>query len=99
MIHPAAADSDKTEVRLQAVLALLKGSAIKEVQARFGISRSSLYIYKRRALTAMREALKDEKCGPHHPHNRLAKETEEAVRAVCERHPTWSSYQVKERLG
>jgi hypothetical protein len=89
----------KGERRRQAVLALLAGDAIAEVQARFGFSRSSLFAYKRRALQAMHEALKDKRCGPRHPHNRLALATEAAVRAVYERHPTLSSYQVKEQLG
>lgn len=90
---------EKTVVRLQAVLALLAGESADDVQARFGISHSRLYEYKRRALEAMREALKDQKRGPHHPHNRLSEEKEAAVKMVCERRPTLSSYRVKERLG
>ena len=89
----------KVEHRRQAVLALLAGDAIEAVQARFGLSRSSLFVYKRRALHAMYEALKDKRCGPRHPHNHLASAKEAAIRTVCERHPTLSSYQVKERLG
>jgi putative transposase len=85
--------------RLRAVLALLKGETVVQVSARFGISRSSLYGYKRRALAAMREALKDKRGGPHRPHNRTPAEKEQSIRSVCERHPTLSSYQVKERLG
>jgi len=90
---------EKVEVRLQAVLALLSGEPADDVQARFNISRSSLCEYKRRALDAMREALKDQKRGPHHPHNRLTEEEEASVKMMCERHPTLSSYQVKELLG
>jgi transposase len=89
----------KVERCRQAVLALLAGDAIEDVQACFGFSRSSLFAYKRRALHAMHEALKDKRCGPRHPHNRLATAQEAAVRAVCERHPTLSSYQAKDRLG
>jgi putative transposase len=90
---------EKAEVRFQAVLALLSGESAGEVQPRFNISRSSLYAYKRRALKAMREALKDKKCGPHHPYNRLSEEQEKSVKAVCQRHPTFSSYQIKEQMG
>lgn len=89
----------KTEVRFQAVLALLSGESVEKVQARFNLSRSSLYEYKHRALAAMREALKDKRRGPRHPHNRLTEEKEESIRSVCERHPTLSSYQVKEQIG
>lgn len=90
---------EKAEVRLQAVLALLSGESAEEVRARFNISRSSLYCYKGRALEAMRDTLKDKKRGPHHPHNRLSEEKEEAVKVVCQRYPTFSSYQVKEQMG
>ncbi|HET9530146.1 MAG TPA: DDE-type integrase/transposase/recombinase [Blastocatellia bacterium] len=90
---------EKVEVRLQAVLALLSGESFAEVQARFKVSRSSLYEYKNRALAAMRAALRDKRRGPRHPHNRLSEEKEGAIRSVCERHPTLSSYQVKEQIG
>jgi putative transposase len=89
----------KEERRLMAVLALFKGETAAQVSARFGISRSSLFDYKRRALSAMGEALKDKRRGPRRPRNRIPEEKEQAIRSVCERHPTLSSYQVKERLG
>jgi transposase len=89
----------KVGVRFQAVLALLSGESAEEVQTRFSISRSSLYEYNNRALAAIREALKDKRRGPRHPPNRLPAEKEQAIRSVCERHPTLSSYQVREQLG
>ena len=89
----------KEELRLQAVFALFKGETAAQVSARFGISRSSLFDYKRRALAAMTEALKGKRRGPRHPRNRLPAEKEQSIRSVCERHPTLSSYQVKEQLG
>jgi transposase InsO family protein len=46
----------------------------------------------------MRDALRDEKKGPKTPHNRLDVQKEGAIRSVCERHSTLSSYQVRERL-
>lgn len=88
----------KEELRLRAVLALLKGETVAQVSAQFGISRSSLFEYKRRALAAMGETLKDKRRGPRHPRNRLPAEKEQSIRSVCERHPTLSSYQVKEQL-
>jgi transposase InsO family protein len=91
--------ASKEELSLQAMLTLFKGQTIAQVSAQFGISRSSLYTYKRRAITAMREALKDKRRGPRHPANRLPVDKEQSIRAVCERHPTLSSYQVKEQLG
>jgi transposase-like protein len=63
-------DKNKSSKRLQAVLAILRGEPVAQVCAKFGISRSSLYNYKRRALKAMIETLEDKKSGPHHPHNR-----------------------------
>jgi putative transposase len=89
----------KEELRLRAVLALFKGETAAQVSARFGISRSSLFDYRRRTLAAMRETLKDKRRGPRCPRNRISVEKEHAVRSVCERHPTLSSYQVKEKLG
>jgi transposase InsO family protein/transposase len=89
----------KEEQRLQAVLALFTGQTVTQVSAQYGISRSSLFDYKRRALAAMRETLKDKRHGPRRPGNRLPVEKEQSVRSVCERHPTLSSYQVKEQLG
>jgi transposase InsO family protein len=47
----------------------------------------------------MREALKDKKRGPHHPYNHLSEVQEESVKVACQRHPTFSSYQVKEQMG
>src|ERR1044071_7683956 len=96
---PVCGAGEQADARLQAVLALLSGEPIEEVQVRFDLSRSSLYTYRRRALEAMREALKEKKRGPRRPHNRLSEEREESVRRVCERHPTFSSYQVKEQMG
>jgi len=81
------------------MLALFKGQTVAQVSAQFGISRSSLFDYKRRALVAMHETLKDKRHGPQPPGNRLPVEKEQSVGSVCERHPTLSSYQVKEQLG
>lgn len=89
----------KEAQRLKAMLALFKGQTITQVSTQFGISRSSLYDYKRRAFAAIRETLKDKRRGPQHPSNRIPAEKEQSIRAVCERHPTFSSYRVKEQLG
>jgi transposase InsO family protein len=87
------------EHRLQVVLALLRGEKASDVSANFGIGRSDLYKFRTRALAAMREALKDHPRGPKQAHNRLAAEREQKVVSICQRHPTHSSYQVREKLG
>jgi transposase InsO family protein len=88
----------KCQRRVQAVLALFRGQAVAQVSMRYRICRSDLYKFYRRALDAMRDALNDEKRGPRTPHNRLEADKEEAIRHVCERHPTLSSYEVRDRL-
>jgi hypothetical protein len=45
--------------RVQAVLDLFRGDAVAEVSARYGIRRSGLYKFRRRALAAISEALAD----------------------------------------
>jgi transposase InsO family protein len=88
----------KCQLRVQAVLALFRGEAVGQVSTQYRICRSDLYKFQRRALEAMRDALNDEKRGPRTPHNRLAADQEEAIRHACERHPTPSSYEVRDRL-
>jgi transposase InsO family protein len=82
------------EWRLRAVLALLGGEPAAEVCHQYHFSRSALYKYRQRALVAMRVALTDRPWEPRHPPNRLPANTEERIKALCQRHPTWSSYQV-----
>src|SRR5436190_7743069 len=91
--------ADKAERRLQAVLALLHGQSATHVQQWSHICRSDLYKFKRRALVAMRAAVADSKRGPRTPANRLSAEKEQQLRTVCERYPTWSSYQVHRHVG
>lgn len=88
----------KCQLRVQAVLALFRGEAAVQVSVQYRISRSDLYKFHRRALEAMHEALNDEKRGPRTPHNKLSADQEEAIRHVCERHPTLSSYEVRDQL-
>jgi len=71
---------------------------VAQVSTQYRICRSDLYKFHRRALEAMREALTDAKRGPRTPHNRLDAEQEDAIRNVCERHPTLSSSEVRDRL-
>ena len=90
---------DEAERRLQAVLAVLQGQSASHVQQQYHLGRSDLYKFKRRALVAMRAAVADQKRGPQRPANRVSGETEQQLRTVCERYPTWSSYQVQRHLG
>jgi Winged helix-turn helix len=99
MMTPSYHGLSPQEHRLQAVLALLSGEQASDVSARFGICRSDLYKFRTRALTAMREALKDHPPGPKRPYNRLSEAREQQVIASCQRYPTQSSYQVQEKLG
>ena len=89
---------DKQHNRFNAVLALLRGEPVSMVIVQFGICRSDLYKFRRRALTTMWEALCDSSRGPNISHNRICKEKEEHIKAMCERYPTLSSYQIRERL-
>jgi transposase InsO family protein len=99
MMTPSYHGLSPEEHRLQAVLALLSGEQASDVSTSFGICRSDLYKFRTRALTAMREALKDHPPGPKRPYNRLSEAREQQVIASCQRYPTQSSYQVQEKLG
>jgi hypothetical protein len=89
----------KEDRRLQAVMALFRGEQASHVSVTFRISRSDLYKFRRRALTTMRQALADHRRGPKWPRTRLSMDREGKVVGLCQRHPTLSSYQVRERLG
>ncbi len=85
--------------RMNAVLALLRGQPVSHITKQFGICRSDLYKFRQRATGAMRQALKDHRRGPKRASNRINAESEQKVVLLCQRYPTWSSYQVAERLG
>ena len=91
--------SHKQETRYRAVLDLMGGTPVPEVVRRWGICRSDLYKYRKRALEAMYEALKDRPRGPKNPHNLLPAEQEERVKGLCARYTTLSSYKIKEKMG
>jgi transposase InsO family protein len=101
MAMPTLSDhvSSKEERRLPAVMALFRGDTASQVSTTFDICRSDLYKFRKRALIAMRAALKDHPRGPQHAHNRLEANQEQQVVALCQRHPTHSSYQVQKTLG
>jgi transposase InsO family protein len=94
-----ATSSDKEEQRLQAVLALFKGQAVAQVCQQYNICRSDLYKYRRRALAAIRSAMKDQQRGPKRPSNRLPEEKEQRIKLLSQRNPTLSSYQVNKSLS
>ncbi|HSF32234.1 MAG TPA: helix-turn-helix domain-containing protein [Candidatus Tectomicrobia bacterium] len=70
-----------------------------QVSTQYRVCRRDLYKFRRRALAAIRQALADHRRGPRRPHKRLAADQEAAVVSLCERYPTWSSYQIHQRLG
>jgi predicted trehalose synthase len=47
----------------------------------------------------MRSAMKAHPRGPQQPINRLPEERAQRIQALCQRHPTLSSYQVRKSLG
>jgi transposase InsO family protein len=89
----------KVAQRVAAVLDLFRGIPLPQVTAQHGICRSDLYKFRRRALTALHQALEDQPRGPKQPHNRLDRDTERQIASVCQRHPTWSASQVQQRCG
>jgi transposase-like protein len=66
-VGDAVENSNKEEQRLLSVLALLKGEAAAQVCQQYNICRSDLYKFRRRALAAMRSAVKDQRRGPRRP--------------------------------
>jgi transposase len=99
MTRPSYSFTSKEDRRLQAVMAMFRGEHATEIATTFGMPRSDLYKFRKRALAAMRNALVDHPRGPKRAHNRLSEEREATVVSLCERYPTWSSYRVKQRLG
>jgi transposase InsO family protein len=85
--------------RVLAVLDLFRGDGVRDVCLRYGIARSDVYKFRRRALTAINQALTDRRRGPHKPHNRIAPDGEAQIVTLCQRYPTWSSYAVQRRCG
>jgi transposase InsO family protein len=99
MSTPSYRVRSKEHCRLQAVMALFRGEQASHVSVTFRIARSALYKFRHRALTAMRQALADHRRGPKRPHNRLNPSQEAGVVAFCQRHPTLSSYHIRQQLG
>lgn len=85
--------------RIQAVLALFRGEPAADVAAQYRMCRSDLYKYRQRALTAMHQALADQRRGPRRPHNRLAADREYEVTSLCTSRPTWSAAKVRKHCG
>ena len=47
--------------RVLAVLDLFRGDGVREVGLRYGLARSDVYKFRRRALTAINQALTDQR--------------------------------------
>lgn len=88
----------KTEIRVQAVFAMLKGESIKSVSERFGICRSTLYQLHRRAIIAVRCEIENPTKRKAPAHNRLLANKENKAVKLCERHPSLSSYRISRKL-
>jgi len=85
--------------RVQAVLAILHGDPAAQVSARYGIGRSALYKFRRRALAAISDALTDHPRGPKRSHNHVSADLEQKTVSLCELYPTLSARRIAERLG
>jgi hypothetical protein len=94
-----ALSSTKVTQRVAAVLDLFRGIPLAQVMTQFGICRSDLYKFRRRALTALHQALADQSRGPKRPHNRLPLDTEQRIASLCQRHPTRSAVQIQQHCG
>lgn len=93
------ASSSSQDSRIHAVLDLLRGDPVAHVSARYRIGRSTLYKFRRRALAAIRDAMKDMPRGPKRPHNHVSDDWEQKTISLCELRPTLSSYRIADRLG
>jgi hypothetical protein len=89
----------KEERRLLAVLALLRGEPAAQICQQYSICRSDLYKFRRRALAAMRAAMKNQRRGPQRPSNHLPEEKERRIKVLSQRSPTLSSYQASASLA
>jgi len=94
-----AALPSKGTLRIQAVLALLRGEPLAQVSARYRIGRSDLYKFRRRALTAIQHALDDQPRGPKRPHNRFDPEGEAKLVGLCKRYPALSAQRMARHFG
>ena len=99
MAHSTPSLSSPQDLRVQAVLDLLRGDSAAQVSVRYGIGRSALYKFKSRALAAIRDALSDQPRGPRRPHNHVSETWEQKTVSLCELRPTFSSYRIAQHLG
>ena len=90
--------ASQTENQVQAVFALFKGEKVKIISDKFGISRSRLYQLRRRAIEAVRREIENPSKNKKKSSNRIIREKEEKIVSLCQRYPTWSSYQISDRL-
>ncbi|TKB23497.1 transposase [Desulfopila sp. IMCC35006] len=98
MTQPSASSSP-SDLRVQAVLALLRGEPAAQVSVDYGIDRSSLYKFRSRAIKAICEAVKDQPRGPKLPHNHVSDALEKETVFLCQVRPSFSSYRIAKRLG
>lgn len=88
----------KTEIRGQAVFAMLKGESIKLVSERFGVCRGTLYQLRRRVINAVCREIENPNERKTLAQNRLPADKENKAVRLCERYPTLSSYQISRKL-
>jgi transposase len=85
--------------RYRAVREVLGGSPIGEVAARYGTSRQSLYVWRRRFEAEGMPGLADRSRRPRSSPGRLAAEVEALVCQLRREHPRWGARRIVYELG
>lgn len=87
------------EQRYQAVLAVLSGDPVGEVARRNGVSRQTLYNWRRRFTAEGGAGLEDRSRRPHLSPARLDSSVEALICSLREQHPDWGAQRLRAALG
>ncbi len=87
------------EHRYRAVLEVPDGSPVSEVASRYGVSRQSVYVWKRRYEAGGLDGLREVSRRPHTSPTRLDPELEALVCELRRSHPRWGAQRIAFELG
>jgi transposase InsO family protein len=87
------------EHRYRAVLEVLDGSPVAEVASRYGVSRQSVYAWKRRYQASGLDGLREVSRRPHTSPTRLDSELEALICELRRSHPRWGARRIAFELG
>lgn len=87
------------EHRYRAVQEVLSGQPVTEVAARFGTSRQSVYVWKRRYAAEGLAGLREASRRPHTSPARLAAEAEARICEMRRAHPRWGARRISFELA